>query len=177
MMTFSINIGTSTEASNYNIIGATAVDFTSVLDVLYDNINKEINPKDIRDVVLTSWSSSAFKQTNASQSTISYIGIDNANTDYLNQDVKSKIYFGKRNYLGTNSNIDVMTSSLLSSDADVFLYNTKRDTVSNNRTRIAILAGTNSSLYTNSPYIQSQIVTVGTYSSLSLDITNPTLVG
>jgi hypothetical protein len=177
MMTFSINIGTSTEASNYNIMGATAVDFTSVLDVLYDNTNKEINPEDIRDVVLTSWSSSAFKQTIASQSTISYIGIDNANTDYLNQDVKSKIYFGKRYYSGTNSNIDVMTSSLLSSDADVFLYNTKRDTVSNNRTRIAILAGTNSSLYANSPYIQSQIVTVGTYSSLSLDITNPTLLG
>jgi hypothetical protein len=177
MMTFSINTGTSTEASNYNIMGATAVDFTSVLDVLQDNINKEINPKDIRDAVLTSWSSSAFKQTTASQSTISYIGIDNANTDYLNQDVKSKIYFGKRNYLGTNSNIDVMTPALLNSDADIFLYNTKRDTVSNNRTRIAILAGTNSSLYTNSPYIQSQIVTVGTYSALSLDITNPTLVG
>ena len=176
-MTFSINIGTSTEASNYNIMGATAVDFTSVLDVLQDNINKEINPKDIRDAILTSWSSSAFKQTTASQSTISYIGIDNANTDYLNEDVKSKIYLGKRNYLGTNSNIDVMTSALLNSDADVFLYNTKRDTVSNNRTRIAILAGTNSSLYTNSPYIQSQIVTVGTYSALSLDITNPTLVG
>jgi hypothetical protein len=88
MMTFSINTGTSTEASNYNIMGATAVDFTSVLDVLQDNINKEINPKDIRDAILTSWSSSAFKQTTASQSTISYIGIDNANTDYLNEDVK-----------------------------------------------------------------------------------------
>ena len=176
-MTFSINIGTSTEASNYNIMGATAVDFTSVLDVLHDNINKEINPKDIRDAVLTSWSSSAFKQTIASQSTISYIGIDNTNTDYLNQDVKSKIYIGKRYYAGTNSNVYVMTSSLLSSDVDIFLYNTKKDTVSNNRTRIAILAGTNPSLYPNSPYIQSQIVTVGTYSSLSLDITNPTLTG
>jgi hypothetical protein len=177
MMTFSINIGTSTEAANYNIIGATAVDFTPVLDVLHDNINKEINPKDIRDVVLTSWSSSAFKQTTASQSTVSYIGIDNANTDYSNKDVKEKIYIGKRYYTGTNSNIDVMTSALLNSDADIFFYNTKKDTVSNNRTRIAILAGTNSSLFPNSPYIQSQIVTVGTYSSLSLDITNPTLTG
>lgn len=172
-MTFSINTGTSIEASNYNIMGATAVDFTTVLDVLQDNTNKEINPKDIRDAVLTSWSSSAFKQTTASQSTISYIGIDNANTDYSNKDVKSKIYIGKRSYLQT----DIMTSPLLSSDADIFLYNTKKDTVSNNRTRIGILAGTNSSLYTNSPYIQSQIVTVGTYSALSLDITNPTLVG
>ncbi len=176
-MTFSINIGTSTEATNYNIMGATAVDFTSVLDVLQDNINKEINPKDIRDAILTSWSSSSFKQTTASQSTVSYIGIDNANTDYSNKDVKEKIYIGKRYYTGTNSNIDVMTSALLNSDADIFFYNTKKDTVSNNRTRIAILAGTNSSLFPNSPYIQSQIVTVGTYSSLSLDITNPTLTG
>jgi hypothetical protein len=177
MMTFSINIGTSTEATNYNIMGATAVDFTSVLDVLQDNINKEINPKDIRDAILTSWSSSSFKQTTASQSTVSYIGIDNANTDYSNKDVKEKIYIGKRYYTGTNSNIDVMTSALLNSDADIFFYNTKKDTVSNNRTRIAILAGTNFSLFPNSPYIQSQIVTVGTYSSLSLDITNPTLTG
>lgn len=176
-MTFSINIGTSTEASNYNIIGANSVDFTSVLDVLHDNTNKEINPKDIRDAVLTSWSSSAFKQTFASQSIISYIGIDNANTDYLNKDVKEKIFIGKRYYTGTNSTHDVMTTSLLSSDGDIFFYNTKKDSVSNNKTRIAILAGTNSSLYTNSPYIQSQIVTIGTYSSLSLDIVNPTLTG
>jgi hypothetical protein len=47
-LTFSINIGTSTEASNYNIIGATAVDFTSVLDVLYDNTNKEITLEDCK---------------------------------------------------------------------------------------------------------------------------------
>lgn len=177
MMTFSIYIGTSTEAANYNIIGATAVDFTSVLDVLHDNTNKEVNPKDIRDAVLTSWSSSAFKQTTASQSIISYIGIDNTNTDYSNKDVKSKIYIGKRYYTGTNSTHDIMTSTLLNSDADIFLYNTKKDTVSNSKTRIGILAGTNSSLYTNSPYIQSQIITVGTYSSLSLDIVNPTLTG
>ena len=105
MMTFSIYIGTSTEASNYDIIGATAADFTTVMDILHDNIDKEINPKDIRDAVLTAWSSSAFKQTFASQSTISYIGIDNANTDQLNKDVKSKIYIGKRYYTGTNSNV------------------------------------------------------------------------
>lgn len=177
MMTFSINIGTSTEASNYNIIGATAVDFTPILDVLHDNTDKEINPKDIRDAILTSYSSSAFKQTVASQSTISYIGIDNVNTDYSNKDVKSKIYFGKRFYTGTNSTHDVMSSSLLNSDGDIFFYNTKKDTVPNNRTRISILSGASSSLYSNSPYIQSQIVTVGTYSSLSLDFINPTLLG
>jgi hypothetical protein len=172
MATYSINTGTSTETMTYNIIGATAIDLSPVLDILKDNSNKEINPKDIRDAVLTSFSNSAFKQTLASQSTISYIGVDTVNPNYLNKDVKKKVYFGKRAYTD-----DIMTSNLLNSDTDIFLYNTKKDTVSNNRTKIAILAGTNSSLYTNSPYLQSQIITVGTYSSLSLDIVNPTLTG
>jgi hypothetical protein len=180
MATYSINTGTSTETMTYNIIGATAIDLSPVLDILKDNSNKEINPKDIRDAVLTSFSNSAFKQTLASQSTISYIGVDTVNPNYLNKDVKKKVYFGKRAFSQLNSYSyidDIMTSSLLNSDTDIFLYNTKKDTVSNNRTKIAILAGTNSSLYTNSPYLQSQIITVGTYSSLSLDIVNPTLTG
>lgn len=172
-MTFSINIGTPTESSNINIIGATAVDLNPVLELLHDNTNKEINPVDIRNTILTSWSSSAFKQTYASQSTISYIGIDSIDPDYSNKDVKNKILLGKRDYLGN----DVMTSSLFNSEGDIFLYNTKKDTISNRKTKFLIISGTNSSLYKDSPYIQSQIVTVGTYSSLSLDIVNPTLYG
>jgi len=180
MATYSINTGTSTETTTYNIIGATAIDLSPILDILPDNTDKQINPKDIRDAVLTSFSNSAFKQTLASQSTTSYIGVDDVNPDYANKDVKSKVYFGKRAFSGTYSysyTHDLMTSDLLNSDVDVFLYNTKKDTVSNNRTRIAILSGTNSSLYTNLPYLQSQVVTVGTYSSLSLDIINPTFTG
>jgi hypothetical protein len=178
MATYSINTGTSTESVTYNIIGATAIDLSPILDILQDNTDKEINPKDIRSSVLTSFSNSAFKQTLASQSSISYIGIDNVNPDYSNKDVKNKIYFGKRSYSGTYSysyTDDILTSSLLNSDTDIFLYNTKKDTNPNNKTRVVILSGTNSSLHLNSPYIQSQIVTVGTYSSLSLDIINPTL--
>jgi hypothetical protein len=176
MATYSINTGTSTETMAYDIIGATAIDLSPILNILKDNTDKEINPKDIRDSILTSFSNSAFKQTLASQSTISYIGVDTVNPNYSNKDVKKKVYFGKRSFSGTQS-YEVMTSNLLNSNNDIFLYNTKKDTVLNNKTRIAILAGTNSSLYTNSPYIQSQIVTVGTYSSLSLDIINPTLTG
>lgn len=180
MMTYSINTGTSTQATTYDIIGATSVDLTSVLESLKDNTNKEISPYDIRNTILTSWSSSAFKQTLASQSNIDYIGVDNGNTDYSNKDVKSKIYIGKRSYNGTysySSAGDIMTSDILNRAEDVFLFNTKRDTVSNNRTRISILSGTNSSLFSQSPYLQSQIVTVGTYSSLSLDIVNDTTGG
>ena len=180
MATYSINTGTSIQTMTYDIIGATAVDFKPVLDILKDNTDKQISPKDIRDAVLTSFSNSAFKQTLASQSNISYIGVDNINPNYANKDVKNKIFFGKRAFSGTYSYSylhDVMTSNLLNSDTDIFLYNTKKDSVSNNRTRIAILSGTNSSLYANSPYLQSQLVTIGTYSSLSLDIVNPTITG
>ena len=67
-----------------------------VLDILKDNSNKEINPKDIRDAVLTSFSNSAFKQTLASQSTISYIGVDTVNPNYLNKDVKKKVEEAKK---------------------------------------------------------------------------------
>ena len=180
MATYSINTGTSIQTMTYDIIGATAVDFKPVLDILKDNTDKQISPKDIRDAVLTSFSNSAFKQTLASQSNIYYIGVDNINPNYANKDVKNKIFFGKRAFSGTYSYSylhDVMTSNLLNSDTDIFLYNTKKDSVSNNRTRIAILSGTNSSLYANSPYLQSQLVTIGTYSSLSLDIVNPTITG
>lgn len=179
-MTYSINTGTSTQATVYDIIGSSSVDLTDVLEALHDNTNKEISPEVIRNSILTAWSSSAFKQTQASQSNVDYIGIDNGNFDYSNKDVKSKIYFGKRAFSGTysyNPNHDIMTSDILNRPEDVFIFNTKRDTVSNYRTRVSILSGTNSSLFTTAPYIQSQVVTVGTYSSLSLDIVNQSLNG
>ena len=78
-MTYIINTGTPTQATTYNIIGATSVDFSSVLNALHNNTNKEISPEVIRNSVLTAFSSQAFVQTTASQSTISYIGIDNGN--------------------------------------------------------------------------------------------------
>ena len=112
MATYSINTGTSIQTMTYDIIGATAVDFKPVLDILKDNTDKQISPKDIRDAVLTSFSNSAFKQTLASQSNISYIGVDNINTNYANKDVKNKIFFGKRAFSGTYSYSylhDVMT--------------------------------------------------------------------
>ena len=179
-MTYSINTGTSIQATVYNIIGATAVDLSPVLNALHDNTSKEISPEVIRNSILTSWSSSAFKQTQSTQSSIYYIGVDNGNYATASKDVKSKIFLGKRSYSGTYSyslNHDIMTSNMLNRLDDVFLFNTKKDSVTNYRTRVSILAGTKSSLFTDAPYIQSQIVTVGTYSSLSLDLINPTLNG
>ena len=61
MATYSINTGTSIQTMTYDIIGATAVDFKPVLDILKDNTDKQISPKDIRDAVLTSFSNSIFR--------------------------------------------------------------------------------------------------------------------
>ena len=61
-----------------------------------------------------------------------------------------------------------MNSSLLNSDVDIFLYNTKTDSVDNDTTKVSILAGTSSSLYEFAPYFRSQLV-IGFSQSLSLD--------
>lgn len=172
--TFSVNIGLPTEATTYNLIGATAVDLSQVLMVLEDNTTKQINPKDLRDVFLTTAANSIFTQTKVLND--SYIGIDTS--DPMDGDLKNKIFFGKRSFSGTSSyspSHDIMSSSLLNSDVDIFLFNTKRDTISNSKTRVSILSGTKSSFYIAAPYLQAQIVS--STSSLSFDIINPSNTG
>lgn len=165
MGTFSINTGTSTEAIKYDLRQKSELD--SILDLLYDNTDKMINPHDIRDAILSDWSNASFKQTTASGSIISYIGIDTMNPD--DKDTKNKILLGKRDYLGN----EILDTTLLNSNMDILLFNTKSDTTSNYETKISILSGTNSSLYTDAPYLQSQVVS-GTTQSTSLDIVNMT---
>ncbi len=176
MMTFSINIGSSTEAYNYNLIGLTSSNLSDLLFVLKDNDAKEISPKDIRDTILTLYSSSVFKETTSTYSATSYIGIDTLNPTASNNDYKNKVLIGKRSFSGTysyNDSQDIMSSSLLNSDVDIFLYNTKLDSVSNSRTRVAILSGTNSSLFISAPYFQSQVVQGQDF---SFDIINPSVL-
>lgn len=167
MMTFSIYQGTNFESDLINIIGLTCVDLSGVLNPLHDNDNKEIYPKKIRNAILTSCSTSGFKETSAINSNLTYIGIDILNDNYLINDSKYKLYFGKRMYKDN----DIMSFDLLNNDSDIFLYNTKLDNVSNNKTKISILSGTNSNLYRYSPYIQSQSIITSTNSS-SFDIIN-----
>ncbi len=172
-MTFSVNIGLTTEATSYPIQDY----LDNILDNLQDNKDKLVNPVDVRDAVFSLWTSVPFKQTTASGSSISYVGLDSNNPS--NRDIKSKIYLGKRAYSGTYSYTEfdnIMNDSLLTSDVDIFLYNTKIDTQSQTSTRVAIIAGTNLSLHTKSPYIQSQLIS-GSTQSVSLDVVNPSLLG
>ena len=134
-MTFSINNGTDTESS-YK-------EFDDILNELFDNDSKLITPRSIRDAVFSTYVEPALKPTG------SYIGIDTLNP--LDRDIKSKQFYGKRSYLSN----DTMSDSLLSSDSDIFFYNTKSDSdISNVSTKISFLSGTDTLLFDNSPYIK-----------------------
>jgi hypothetical protein len=172
MGTFSVNIGTITESTSYPL--HIQDNFDNILSLLQDNEDSLIDPKDLRDAILSIHSNIPFKQTSThsiylNSDTNSYIGIDSVDPD--DRDNKRKIFIGKRSNSGTYSysgTHDIMTSSLLSSDVDIFLYNTKLDTISNTITRVALLSGENPNLYSIAPFIQSEIVS-GATESLSID--------
>lgn len=155
--TFSINIGTTTEATR-------KPDVFSVLNDIQDNTQKLITPRDVRDAVLSTWANTPFKVTTPnSLSNYEYIGIDSSNPS--NRDIKQKILLGKRSYGG----LDIMNNSLLNlSNTDIFIFNTKSDSASQSSTKVAILAGTMSNLYLSAPYIESKVNTTGNGIDLNL---------
>ena len=142
--TYSINVGTEYESTRLP-------DLISVLKNIPNNTEKLISPKDVRDAFLSTWANSTFKQTK-NQSGIEYIGIDSGNP--TNRDVKQKILLGKR----SSSSGDVMNLTLLNDPySDIYFYNTKSDSsLQSNSTKISILAGTQSSLFTQAPFIESK---------------------
>lgn len=156
--TFSINVGTQYEATR-------KPDILSVLKDIPDNTNKQITPRDIRDAFLSTWAVSPFKQTQGSNG-IEYIGVDSGNPS--DRDIKQKILIGKRGF----GNLDVMSNDLLAENSpDIYFYNTKSDTATQSNTTVAFLAGTNSTLHTYAPYIQSSAAT----GSIGFEFRNPSL--
>lgn len=188
MATYSKYIGQPWESTSSPLVMATesgthsfAFTINSLLEDLKDNEEAYIIPRYIRDAIISTWDTIAFKETSASGSNISYIGIDSGMADSLaekpNRDLQGlKIFLGKRSFTGTHSytaSADIMTAGLLSGDADIYLYNTKKDTDYQLRTRIGFLAGTDAAIHAVAPYIQSQVVTTpGGSHSLSFDMVN-----
>ena len=174
MATYSKYIGQTYESLSSGLILAptSPYGFTNeyVLTDVYDNESKSVRPKNIRDMILSAWDSNVFKETTASGSGTYYIGIDTGNTDAA-KDIKSqKILIGKRSYQSTQ----IMNSTLLSSNADMFFFNTKKDTLPQTNTKVVFLSGKDTNLHQSSPYIQTQVVTTGTGTqSLSLDMIAP----
>lgn len=162
-ITYSINVGTITEALK-------KTDIYSALFDLPDNVQKKISPKDLRDAIFTSWASAAFKLTTPDSISTEYIGIDSSNPE--NRDIKRKILLGKRSV----GNLDVVSDTLLNvSDADIFFYNTKPESASQNQTKISILAGTDSNLFYTAPFISASYSLAD--STINMNITNPSLAG
>lgn len=170
--TFSYNPGDITEAINYPVeyylsLTASVTQESDLMYSLRDNEEKLINPISLRNSILSLWTSIPFKETKINN--ISYIGVDTLYPG--DNDLKKTIFIGKRSYSGTYSydnSYDIMNTNLLNSNVDIFLYNTKKDTVSNTITRMVLLAGNKPSLHISSPFIQSQKV-VGLTESLSID--------
>ena len=119
--TFSINIGDITESAS--------MELSSFLDGIVNNSEKLIKPKHVRDAFFSTWSNSVFKVNKTLDGT-EYIGIDSSNPE--NRDVKKKILLGKRKF----GNLDLMTNTLMTSDTDIFIYNTKQDNENQSSTKI-----------------------------------------
>ena len=134
---------------------------------LLDNESKLIDPIMLRDSILSIWDTNAFKETSLTGSNSTFIGVDSG--DDSDRDLKSKIYLGNRFYEGN----EIMSSTLLNSEVDIFLYNTKLDSSNTqNETRLVFLSGTNSSIYSKSNYISSEYVVGLTQSSLDFNFVN-----
>lgn len=159
--TFSINIGSINESSNKSSIFSVLVD-------LPDNTKKMISPRDVRDAFFTTWASNPLKLTSPGTLSTQYVGIDSSNPG--SRDVKVPILLGKRQY----GNLDILNSNLIdTNNADIFLFNTKPDSVSQDSTKISILAGTDSTLYFTAPYIEA----LSSTASIDFNIVNPSPAG
>jgi hypothetical protein len=149
--TYSINDNTTT-----NAISSTDINY--ILSKLPDNTQKLISPSDVRDAIYSLWENSIIRETSLTGTGSYYIGI-------AQSDIKEKILIGKKELSGQN----ILNTSLLSNDTDIYFYNTKLDADPSQDTKISILAGTGS---IESPYFKSAVVS-GTTSRLSLEVVNP----
>ncbi len=155
--TYSINESTAQEARSYTSI-------TDILNLLPDNTQKLIEPRDVRDAIFSTWENSVLRYTTIGSD--EYIGLNREN-------IKNKIFLGKKQL----SNANIMTSTLLNSDTDIFFFNNKLDTNPSQNLKISFLGGTSSDIYPYSPYLESQSYLSGSTHSLNLNLINPGPLG
>lgn len=154
-----LDSGTQSYAFNNAYLG------NDVYTNLIDNESKLLQPKHLRNSILSLWDLPTFKLTTASGSNIGYIGMDSG-TSSVNVEVKNrKILFGKRSY----KNSEIIKDLLTITDTDIFFYNTKDDNDLQYKTKLTLLSGNSPSIY--QPSIVSKYVQ-GRTASLYLDILN-----
>jgi hypothetical protein len=152
--TYSINPGTGQEAESFT-------DISQILNLLPDNTQKLIAPRDVRDAVFSNWENTIIRYTTNSSGT-PYIGV-------ARKEVKDKIFIGKKEL----NNSSILSNSVLSanSDVDIFFYNTKSDSAVTQDLKIAFLGGSSQSLHLTPPYLEVTQVVGGT-PSLDLSLTH-----
>jgi len=163
MATYSIYIGEKYETSSYPLVltlnGTISTFGNNILERLLDNEDKLVYPRHLRDSILSLNDSNTFQHFTLA--TYSYMAFNDT----------KKILFGKRAYSGTQSyidNHDILDTTLLTNDSDIFFFNTKKDTHNeHSKTSLMFLTGTNSLLYKNSPTIENTIETLYYNSSLT----------
>lgn len=155
---------TFSEALSTSYYSENKTTLTEVLQLLPDNTNKLITPRDVRDAVFSSWESSVFRYVTIGSD--EYIGL------FRDEIKDKKLFFGKKQISGLN----VLNNSLLNSTtADIFFYNTKSDSNASQNFRAVFLAGTNSALFGSAPYLQATQVTSPAF--ISLNLVNPATQG
>lgn len=66
-----------------------------------------------------------------------------------------------------------MSNNLINSDTDIFIYNTKIDSLSQSSTKYLYYSFTDSSLYSYAPYIESH----SSSNKIDLNVVNPSFNG
>lgn len=152
--TYSINPGTGQEAESYS-------DINDILNLIPDNTQKLISPRDVRDAVFSNWENSVIRYTTNNSGT-PYIGI-------ARKEIKDPIFIGKKELSGSS----ILSNSVLSanSDVDLFFYNTKSDVATSQDLKIAFLGGSSQSLHLAPPYLEVTQVS-GMTPSLDLSFTH-----
>ena len=152
--TYSINPGTGQEAESFT-------DISQILNLLPDNTQKLIAPRDVRDAVFSNWENAVIRYTTNSSGT-PYIGV-------ARKEIKDPIFIGKKEL----NNSSILSNSVLSanSDVDIFFYNTKSDGALTQDLKIVFLGGSSQSLHLTPPYLEVTQVVGGT-PSLDLSLTH-----
>lgn len=170
MLNYSINNSTNIKTNSYDLSYISYRE--ELLTNLKDNTNYLIQPKPIRDAILSIWSNTMFKETRVDN--VNYIGIDTLNPD--NRDSKYNIFLGKRSYSGTSSyqdSDDILDDNLLN-NSDIYFFNTKDDLEEQDTTKLSFLSGIDTFLYPNAPYISSQYIT--NLNTLSMNVVNKEII-
>ena len=168
MPTYSINVGSPTEATRLS-------DINSVLNEIPDNTSKLVSPRDLRDAVFTAWETISIKTTTNPSTSYNYMGIDYTNGN--DSSTQQKLLLGRGKVAGSYILNNTLLNPSNTSNPDIYFYNTKSDSnLSQQDLTIGFLAGTNSLIYPQAPYINVQVIS-GSSSYFDFNLTNPSIGG